>query len=74
MKIASRLACLLSAFLLSVPLCGQAAARDQLVLVVNRAPQVLSVFKAEGPTLTLVKKDGTWVLDPASAVKLDLFF
>jgi YVTN family beta-propeller protein len=56
MKIVSRSACLILALLLSIPLCAHAAARDQLVLVVNRAPMVLSVFKAEGPTLTLVKK------------------
>lgn len=54
MRIASRFACPL-ALLVSIPLCTHAAARDQLVLVVNRAPKVLSVFKAEGPTLTLLK-------------------
>jgi YVTN family beta-propeller protein len=35
---------------------AQPAARDPLLLVVNRAPMVLSIFKADGPTLTLLKK------------------
>jgi YVTN family beta-propeller protein len=33
----------------------EAAARDKLLLVVNRAEDKVSVFKADGPTLTLVK-------------------
>lgn len=35
---------------------AQPAVRDKLVLVVNRAPQELSIYKAEGKTLTPVKK------------------
>jgi YVTN family beta-propeller protein len=56
MRTVSRVTCSILALLVSLPLVAHAAARDQLVLVVNRAPQVLSVFKADGPTLTLVKK------------------
>ena len=33
-------------------------ARNNLLLVVNRAPKVLSVFKADGANLTLLKKIG----------------
>jgi YVTN family beta-propeller protein len=41
----------------SVPaLWAQAPSRDALVLVVNRAPKVLSVLKADGANLALIKK------------------
>src|ERR1051325_10068433 len=35
---------------------AQTASHDALVLVVNRAPKVLSIFKADGANLSLVKK------------------
>jgi YVTN family beta-propeller protein len=57
MKNIVRVACVVLSVLTSGSFAfAQPAAHDQLLLVVNRAPMVLSIFKAEGPKLTLVKK------------------
>jgi YVTN family beta-propeller protein len=56
MKNVLRLACVVLLAMSSASLASaQPAARDQLLLVVNREPQILSIFKANGPTLTPVK-------------------
>src|SRR5438105_15571539 len=45
-------------FLLGLLVCGVVAQAqvDSLLLVVNRGPKVLSIFKVDGANLTLVKK------------------
>lgn len=54
MRHAPYLACLL--LLVAPTLAGaQPAARDRLLLVVNREPQVLSIFRANGPFLVPIK-------------------
>ncbi len=54
LKNAVRLACLVFVAAASF-VEAQPVQRDPLMLVVNREPQVLSVFKVNGPSLTLVK-------------------